>query len=84
MSWIIFLAKVNLPFDFPGNPCVLAIFLFSPLVSYGVMAILFPLVNTKFQSLCYLASSFVYNKVYVMMASCYFAFFAVSVSAYDF
>ncbi|KAG9130619.1 hypothetical protein Leryth_011876 [Lithospermum erythrorhizon] len=26
-----------------GNPCVLAIFLFSPLVSYGVMAILFPL-----------------------------------------
>ncbi|XP_060194526.1 protein EI24 homolog isoform X3 [Lycium barbarum] len=26
-----------------GNPCVLAIFLFSPLVSCGVMAILFPL-----------------------------------------
>ncbi|KAJ9687553.1 hypothetical protein PVL29_016157 [Vitis rotundifolia] len=26
-----------------GNPCVLAIFFFSPLVSYGVMAILFPL-----------------------------------------
>ncbi|XVE94133.1 hypothetical protein REPUB_Repub01dG0255100 [Reevesia pubescens] len=26
-----------------GSPCVLAIFLFSPLVSYGVMAILFPL-----------------------------------------
>ncbi|THG03898.1 hypothetical protein TEA_016398 [Camellia sinensis var. sinensis] len=26
-----------------GNPCVLAIFLFSPLVSYGVMAIVFPL-----------------------------------------
>ncbi|KAM7478826.1 hypothetical protein LguiA_027039 [Lonicera macranthoides] len=26
-----------------GNPCVLAIFLFSPLVSFGVMAILFPL-----------------------------------------
>ncbi|THF96334.1 hypothetical protein TEA_015367 [Camellia sinensis var. sinensis] len=26
-----------------GNPCVLAIFLFSPLVSYGVMSILFPL-----------------------------------------
>ncbi|KAL7227915.1 hypothetical protein ACSBR1_022736 [Camellia fascicularis] len=30
-------------FNFSGNPCVLAIFLFSPLVSYGVMAILFPL-----------------------------------------
>ncbi|KAG7032380.1 Protein EI24-like protein, partial [Cucurbita argyrosperma subsp. argyrosperma] len=28
---------------FPGSPCVLAIFFFSPLVSYGVMAILFPL-----------------------------------------
>lgn len=28
-----------------GNPCVLAIFFFSPLVGYGVMAILFPLVN---------------------------------------
>ncbi|XP_022762791.1 protein EI24 homolog isoform X4 [Durio zibethinus] len=26
-----------------GSPCVLAIFFFSPLVSYGVMAILFPL-----------------------------------------
>ncbi|XP_057978013.1 protein EI24 homolog isoform X2 [Malania oleifera] len=26
-----------------GNPCVLAIFFFSPLVSYGVMAMLFPL-----------------------------------------
>ncbi|KAL6964428.1 hypothetical protein U1Q18_035483 [Sarracenia purpurea var. burkii] len=26
-----------------GNPCVLAVFFFSPLVSYGVMAILFPL-----------------------------------------
>ncbi|KAK3028239.1 hypothetical protein RJ639_037573, partial [Escallonia herrerae] len=26
-----------------GSPCALAIFLFSPLVSYGVMAILFPL-----------------------------------------
>ncbi|KAK9286923.1 hypothetical protein L1049_015330 [Liquidambar formosana] len=26
-----------------GNPCVLAIFFFSPLVSYGVMAILYPL-----------------------------------------
>lgn len=26
-----------------GNPCVLAIFFFSPLVSFGVMAILFPL-----------------------------------------
>lgn len=26
-----------------GNPCVLAIFLFSPLVSFGVMAILYPL-----------------------------------------
>ncbi|XP_030469566.2 protein EI24 homolog [Syzygium oleosum] len=26
-----------------GNPCVLAIFFFSPLVGYGVMAILFPL-----------------------------------------
>ncbi|XP_031394561.1 protein EI24 homolog isoform X2 [Punica granatum] len=26
-----------------GNPCVLAIFFFSPLVSYGVMAVLFPL-----------------------------------------
>ncbi|CAL5379849.1 unnamed protein product [Camellia sinensis] len=26
-----------------GNPCILAIFFFSPLVSYGVMAILFPL-----------------------------------------
>ncbi|XP_057494448.1 protein EI24 homolog isoform X2 [Actinidia eriantha] len=26
-----------------GNPCVLAAFFFSPLVSYGVMAILFPL-----------------------------------------
>ncbi|CAK9168248.1 unnamed protein product [Ilex paraguariensis] len=26
-----------------GNPCVLAIFFFSPLVSYGIMAILFPL-----------------------------------------
>ncbi|CAL5404976.1 unnamed protein product [Camellia sinensis] len=34
------------PFDLfllGGNPCVLAIFLFSPLVSYGVMAIVFPL-----------------------------------------
>jgi hypothetical protein len=30
---------------FPGSPCVLAIFFFSPLVSYGVMAILFPLVH---------------------------------------
>ncbi|KAG5580740.1 hypothetical protein H5410_051367 [Solanum commersonii] len=28
-----------------GNPCVLAIFLFSPLVSCGVMAMLFPLVE---------------------------------------
>ncbi|KAJ8755612.1 hypothetical protein K2173_022207 [Erythroxylum novogranatense] len=28
-----------------GSPCVLAIFFFSPLVSYGVMAILFPLVH---------------------------------------
>ncbi|EEF33379.1 P53 induced protein, putative [Ricinus communis] len=26
-----------------GSPCVLAIFFFSPLISYGVMAILFPL-----------------------------------------
>lgn len=26
-----------------GSPCVLAIFFFSPLVSYGVMAILYPL-----------------------------------------
>lgn len=26
-----------------GNPCVLAIFFFTPLVSYGVMALLFPL-----------------------------------------
>ncbi|KAJ1385689.1 Etoposide-induced protein 2.4 [Sesbania bispinosa] len=26
-----------------GSPCVLAIFFFSPLVSYGIMAILFPL-----------------------------------------
>lgn len=33
---------------FPGSPCVLAIFFFSPLVSYGVMAILFPLVWTVF------------------------------------
>ena len=30
---------------FAGSPCVLAIFFFSPLVSYGVMAILFPLVQ---------------------------------------
>uniref|UniRef100_A0A2P2LHI2 Protein EI24 homolog n=1 Tax=Rhizophora mucronata TaxID=61149 RepID=A0A2P2LHI2_RHIMU len=28
-----------------GSPCVLAIFFFSPLVSYGVMAVLFPLVH---------------------------------------
>lgn len=36
--------------DFAGSPCVLAIFFFSPLVSYGVMATLFPLVqfNTHF------------------------------------
>ncbi|KAJ0589991.1 putative etoposide-induced 2.4 [Helianthus annuus] len=26
-----------------GSPCVLAIFFFSPLVSYGVMAVLFPM-----------------------------------------
>ena len=31
--------------NFSGNPCVLAAFFFSPLVSYGVMAILFPLVS---------------------------------------
>lgn len=29
---------------FSGSPCVLAVLFFSPLVSYGVMAILFPLV----------------------------------------
>ncbi|CAL5358478.1 unnamed protein product [Camellia sinensis] len=34
-----------------GNPCVLAIFLFSPLVSYGVMAIVFPLVQMLTNSL---------------------------------
>lgn len=28
-----------------GSPCVLAIFFFPPLVSYGVMALLFPLVH---------------------------------------
>lgn len=34
----------------PGSPCVLATFFFSPLVSAGVMAVLFPLVSilTKF------------------------------------
>ena len=33
---------------FPGSPCVLAIFFVSPLVSYGVMAVLFPLVQFTF------------------------------------
>lgn len=30
-----------------GSPCVLAIFFLSPLVSYGTMAVLFPLVSTQ-------------------------------------
>ncbi|KAJ0078096.1 hypothetical protein Patl1_36807 [Pistacia atlantica] len=35
--------STNLFSGITGSPCVLAIFFFSPLVSYGVMAILFPL-----------------------------------------
>lgn len=43
---------------FSGNPCVLAIFFFSPLVSYGVMAMLYPLVHFHQSSLAYCLSSF--------------------------
>ncbi|WMV50548.1 hypothetical protein MTR67_043933 [Solanum verrucosum] len=50
-----------------GNPCVLAIFLFSPLVSCGVMAMLFPLVNTSSNFCDFLSSSFAYNKVSMVM-----------------
>lgn len=42
--------STNLSNGIAGSPCVLAIFFFSPLVSYGVMAILFPLVQLKHSS----------------------------------